>query len=99
MKVYLVQNCALMPTSSYYDTLEVYATLKDAKALIESLKNDLVAAIDRGHHECFKTGEYKLAFDEDVPRQYDKVSHQMCFYDGDGYYDLYWIEPFNVILK
>lgn len=99
MKVYLVQNSALMPTSSYYDTLAVYATLKDAKALIESLKNDLVAAIDRGHHECFKTGEYNLAFDDKVPHQYDKASYQMCFFDNIGYYDLYWIESFDVILK
>lgn len=97
MKVYLVQNTALMPTSSYYDTLAVHATLKDAKAHIESLKNDLVAAIDKGCHECFKTGEYELAFDDNVLRQYDKADYQMCFYDDSGYYDIYWIETFEIL--
>lgn len=97
MKVYLVQNRALMPTSSYFDTVSVCATLDAAKAIIESLKNDIVRAIDSGDHECFHSGSYELAFDDDVLEEFSVADMQMCFYDEDGYHDIYWIEEHEVI--
>lgn len=96
MNVYLVQNKALMPTSSYYATMAVYSTLEAAKCYIEEMRLYLVSAIDNCQHEGFFPSEYKIAFNRDVPEEYDEADYQMCFYDDSGYYDIYWIEEAEV---
>jgi hypothetical protein len=95
-KVFLVQNTALMITSSYYETIGVFDTIEKAEALIENMKNEIISAIETGHHETFNVGDYSLTFDDNVPLDYSKADKQMCFLDNDGYYDIYWIEEWIV---
>lgn len=95
-KVFLVQNTALMVTSSYYDTIGVFDTIEKAEALIECMKNEIISAIENGHHDTFNVGDYSITFDDNVPLDYSKSDKQMCFLDNDGYYDIYWIEEWII---
>lgn len=95
-KVYLVQNDALYPCESYFDTVCASSTLDGAKAFIETMGLDIRAAIDRGEHH-FNVDTCHIEFDGNVPEYYSKADYQMCIYDELGYYDLYWIEEWDVI--
>jgi hypothetical protein len=92
-RICVVQNQAQLKTSNYYDTIGVFYNWKDAMAMLETISLDMRKNIDANDHECFNADNYHLGYGNDVPDEFFKSEYgQVCFYDDEGHYDIYWIE-------
>lgn len=96
MKVYLVQNQGYFPNSSYFDTIEVFDSIDKARICLETISLDTRKVIDSNNHKYFKSNNYQIEYDRSVPSDFSRADVQICFYDNDYYYDIYWIEEFEI---
>lgn len=98
-KVYLLQNRGLFPTSSYYDTIEVFKSKDDALNAMNTCHLDLIKQIDSNGVEGFNPTDYDVYYgvDDDVDYCIGNVGEDsITILNKDGWYEQWWVEEFNI---
>lgn len=87
MKVYVVINDGLHPTSSYYDIVEVCSSLKKATVVVETSVKDILANNMFDNPDVF--------CDKEIPAEWNNDKGCLII-DKDGWYEHFKIETYEV---
>jgi hypothetical protein len=94
MEVYIVIQEALSINSSYKEIIDVFSNEKDARICVETMKNDIVKALDN-HDYDWSNYDYYVKYDEFIPGNLNCDCGCAIFNDIEEY-ELLKIEKFKL---
>lgn len=94
MEVYIVTQKGLSINSSYFDIIDVFSNEKDAKICVETMKNDIVKALDN-HDYDWNDFNYCVKYDNDIPGDLN-CNCGCAIFNNFEEYEIFKIEKFKV---
>jgi hypothetical protein len=94
MEVYIVIQEALSLSSSYFNIIDVFSNEQDVKICVETIKNDIVKALDN-HDYDWTDFNYYVKYDNDIPGDLD-CNCGCAIFNNFEEYELLKIEKFKL---